>query len=46
MSIGPLDTQIAAIVLAHNLTLVTHNTRHFKRVPNLTIEDWTILSAS
>ena len=46
MSIGPLDTQIAAIALAHNLTLVTHNTRHFKRVPNLTIEDWTILSAS
>jgi len=41
MSIGPLDTQIAAIALVHNLTLVTHNIQHFDRVPNLTIEDWT-----
>ncbi|MDE2855409.1 MAG: type II toxin-antitoxin system VapC family toxin [Chloroflexota bacterium] len=41
MRIDPLDTQIAAIALVHNLTLVTHNTRHFRRVPNLTIEDWT-----
>jgi tRNA(fMet)-specific endonuclease VapC len=41
MSIGPLDTQIAAIAIAHNLTLVTHNTRHFSRVPQLSIEDWT-----
>ncbi len=44
--ISEIDTQIAAIALAHDLTLVTHNTRHFKRVPNLTIEDWTMLSAS
>lgn len=41
MSIGPLDTQIASIALVHNLTLVTHNTRHFSRVPNLGYEDWT-----
>ena len=46
MSIGPLDTQIAAIALAHNLTLVTHNTRHFKRIPTLLIEDWTMAPAS
>ena len=46
MSIGPLDTQIAAIALAHHLTLVTHNTRHFKRIPTLLIEDWTIAPAS
>ncbi len=39
-SIGPLDTQIAAIALVHNLTLVTHNTRHFSRIPNLAMEDW------
>lgn len=42
MSIGPLDTQIAAMALVHNLTLVTHNTRHFSRVPHLSIEDWAI----
>jgi len=40
--IGPYDLQIAAIALAHYLTLVTHNTREFSRVPNLTLEDWEI----
>lgn len=38
--IGPYDLQIAAIALAHNLVLVTHNTREFKRVLGLSIEDW------
>lgn len=38
--IGPNDTLIAAIALANDLTLVTHNTREFSRVPNLKIEDW------
>ena len=40
--IGKLDTQIAAIARVHNLVVVTHNTRHFSRVPDLQIEDWTI----
>jgi tRNA(fMet)-specific endonuclease VapC len=30
--IGPYDLQIAAIALANNLTLVTHNTGEFSRV--------------
>jgi tRNA(fMet)-specific endonuclease VapC len=38
--IGPNDLLIAAIALAHNVTLVTHNTREFSRVPHLNIEDW------
>jgi predicted nucleic acid-binding protein len=38
--IGELDTQIAAQALAEGLVLVTHNTRHFDRVPGLPIEDW------
>ena len=38
--IGPYDLQIAAIALAHDLTLVTHNTDEFKRVDGLRIEDW------
>ena len=33
---------IAAIALAHQATLVTHNTREFSRVPDLTIVDWEI----
>ncbi len=38
--IGPYDLQIAAIALANNLTLVTHNTREFSRIPNLLLDDW------
>jgi tRNA(fMet)-specific endonuclease VapC len=38
--IGPYDVQIAAIALANGVTLVTHNTREFVRVPGLLIEDW------
>jgi tRNA(fMet)-specific endonuclease VapC len=39
-SIGPLDTQISAHALALGVTLVTHNTREFKRVPGLLLSDW------
>lgn len=38
--IGPYDVQIAAIALANNLTLITHNTSEFRRVQGLLIEDW------
>jgi tRNA(fMet)-specific endonuclease VapC len=38
--IGPNDLLIAAHALAHNLTLVTANTREFKRVPTLRVENW------
>jgi tRNA(fMet)-specific endonuclease VapC len=40
--IGPLDMLIAAIAIAHSLTLVTHNTAEFSRVDKLKIEDWEI----
>jgi tRNA(fMet)-specific endonuclease VapC len=39
--IGPNDFMIAAIALANNLSLVTHNTREFARVAGLSLEDWT-----
>lgn len=39
-SIGAYDTQIAAIAIANNLTLVTHNVREFGRVTGLVYEDW------
>ena len=38
--IGPYDLQIAAIALANDLVVVTHNTREFERVQDLEIEDW------
>jgi tRNA(fMet)-specific endonuclease VapC len=31
---------IAATARAHDLTLVTHNTREFARVVGLKLEDW------
>lgn len=34
------DLRIAAVTLQHNLTLVTGNTRHFKKIPGLSIENW------
>lgn len=40
--IGPYDLQIAAIAIANNLILVTHNTREFRRVPGLLLEDWEV----
>jgi tRNA(fMet)-specific endonuclease VapC len=40
--IGPNDLLIAAIALANRLTLVTHNTSEFSRVPALALEDWQI----
>jgi tRNA(fMet)-specific endonuclease VapC len=39
--IGPNDLMIAAIALANNLIVVTHNTREFARVAGLSLEDWT-----
>jgi tRNA(fMet)-specific endonuclease VapC len=38
--IGTMDTLIAAHALALNVVLVTHNVRHFERVPGLKLEDW------
>jgi len=34
------DLRIASIVLAHGLTLVSGNVRHFGRVPGLAVENW------
>jgi len=38
--IGANDLLIAAITRANQFILVTHNTKEFARVPDLSIEDW------
>ncbi len=38
--IGPYDLQIAAIALANDCKLVTHNTGEFLRISGLKLEDW------
>lgn len=40
-SIGAMDTLIASVALANDLTIVTNNEKEFQRVPNLKIENWT-----
>jgi tRNA(fMet)-specific endonuclease VapC len=40
--IGPNDLMIAAIALANGLTLVTHNTVEYGRVPGLALDDWQV----
>lgn len=38
--IGPNDLLIAAIAIANQATLVSHNTREFSRVSGLQLVDW------
>ncbi len=38
--IGRSDLLIASITLANRATLVTRNTRHFKQIPGLRVENW------
>ncbi len=38
--IGPNDLCIAAIALANNMVLITHNRKEFQRVEGLLLEDW------
>ena len=38
--IGPNDLWLAAQANAHELVMVTRNTREFKRVKGLKVEDW------
>jgi tRNA(fMet)-specific endonuclease VapC len=38
--IGPMDMLIASICLANNFILVTNNTKEFKRIAELKLENW------
>ena len=40
--IGTMDLRIAATALANGMTVLTRNIVDFGRVPNLTVEDWTL----
>ncbi|NCO33497.1 MAG: hypothetical protein AUJ92_03725 [Armatimonadetes bacterium CG2_30_59_28] len=44
--IGPNDLMIAAIAIANDLVLVTHNISEFSRVTDLAFEDWKPTGAS
>ena len=38
--IGTMDLKIAAIVIAHNATLLSRNLKDFGKIPTLQVEDW------
>lgn len=40
IGVSALDLLIAAVALSFDLTLVTHNTKDFERIPGLRLEDW------
>jgi tRNA(fMet)-specific endonuclease VapC len=44
--IGPYDLLIAGQAVARRLVLVTNNVREFSRIAELTLEDWTIGTAT
>jgi tRNA(fMet)-specific endonuclease VapC len=37
---GEIDTLIAAVALANDAILVTHNVKHFENIVALSLEDW------
>jgi tRNA(fMet)-specific endonuclease VapC len=39
---GSFDRLIAAHALSHDLTVVTHNEKHFADIPGLRVENWTV----
>lgn len=38
--IDDMDLLIAATAISSDMILVTHNQKHFARIPNIKIEDW------
>jgi tRNA(fMet)-specific endonuclease VapC len=42
VNVGKMDLKIAAITLEYQATLVTRNTRDFKRIPGLPIVNWAV----
>lgn len=42
LNVARSDLRIATIVLEHGAILVTRNLRDFRRIPGLTLEDWSV----
>jgi len=38
--IGDIDLFIASVAVHHSLKVITNNTDHFERLPDLTLENW------
>lgn len=42
LGVRKMDLRIAAVVLENGGVLVSRNLRDFRRIPNLTVEDWSV----
>jgi len=42
LNVRKMDLRIAAVVLENGGVLVSRNLRDFRRIPNLTVEDWSV----
>lgn len=40
--VADFDLLIASVALAENCILVTNNTRHYERIPEIRLDNWTI----
>jgi tRNA(fMet)-specific endonuclease VapC len=40
VTVNPFDLLIASTAVARDMTLVTHNTKHFDQIPDLRLQDW------
>ena len=41
LRVGTMDLKIASVVLAHGALLLSRNTKDFRLIPNLSVDDWT-----
>ena len=44
LPIEDFDLMIGITARENNLTVVTHNAKHFLRIGNLSVEDWTLIN--
>lgn len=40
LKLDTIDLLIGSTALFHDITVVTHNTKHFARIPEVKVEDW------
>ncbi|AFZ00261.1 type II toxin-antitoxin system VapC family toxin [Calothrix sp. PCC 6303] len=41
--VADFDLLIASVAITERLVLVTNNTRHYERIPNIQLENWTLI---
>jgi tRNA(fMet)-specific endonuclease VapC len=42
MTVGHNDMMIAGTAIVNNMTLVTNNTKHYEKIDDLEIDNWSI----